>query len=502
MGAHQRLHVIGGYLGTIGGVVLITLIMWALRAHLTVATAALLYLLVVFSSSVIWGMGTAIVGSILAALAFDYFFVPPVFTLTVASPSETIVIVVFLIVTIVASRLATWARKEAREARQRARESEILYELGQVVAEAGSADEGLAAIAKRAVAAFAVQHCAILLADSLGVLRIQTCYPPGGVVDLTRDEDGVAAYAAHRNLVIPYRSSLHVPVQIGARRVGVLRVGPRPDGQPLPFAEHRLLQTFAAAAAVAIDRRRLQETATQAEILRRSDELKSALLSSVSHDLRTPLATIKAGITAILEESLTLDQATQREVLSAANEEVDRLTRLINNLLDLSRIEAGALRPDRQWYDLGELIGEAVRRIEGRFPDQKISVDVPGRLAPVFVDYVQVQEVVTNLVENAARYAPANTTIDVTIAVESDNFIVRVRDQGPGIPALDAERIFTKFYRIGQQPGGTGLGLAICRGLVEAHGGRVWVENPGRPGAVFAVALPLLAPPLRAESLT
>jgi len=502
MDTHQRLQVIRGYLGTVGGVALATLSMWVVRTHLTIATVALLYLLVVFSSSLIWGMGAAVVGSILALLALDYFFVPPIFTFVVASPSEAIVIVVFLIVTIVASRLATWARKQAWEARLRARESEILYELGQVVAEARSADEGLDAIAKRAVAAFGVQHCAILLADNLGALRIQTCYPPGGVLDLTRDEDGVAAYAAHRNLVMRYQSSLHVPVQIWARRVGLLRVGPRPDGQPLPSSEHRLLQTFAAAAAVAIDRRRLQETATQAEILLRSDELKSALLSSVSHDLRTPLATIKAGITALLQDGLTLDQSTQREVLSAANDEVDRLTHLINNLLDLSRIEAGVLRPDRQWYDLSELIREAVRRIGGRFPDHRIAVAVSGHLAPMFVDYVQIQEVVTNLIENAARYTPANTTIDITAAVESDCLVMRVRDQGPGVPALEAERIFTKFHRIGQHPRGTGLGLAICRGLVEAHGGRVWVENPGHPGAVFAVALPLLTPPVRAESLT
>jgi len=310
----------------------------------------------------------------------------------------------------------------------------------------------------------------------------------------------VAAFAAQHNTLMPYRSSLYVPILLGARRVGVLRIGPRLDGQSLPPNEHRLLQTFVASAAMAIDRRRLQEAATQAEIHRRSDELKSALLSSVSHDLRTPLATIKTAITALLQEGLTLDQDTRRDVLSAANDEVDRLTRLISNLLDLSRIEAGALRPDRHWYEIGDIMREAVRRVEDRFPRHTITVEVPNTIPPVFADYVQLQAVIANLVENAATYAPPETHIRVTVTAEDDQLMMRVRDQGPGIPPIEAVRIFDRFYRIGQHPRGTGLGLAICRGFVEAHGGRIWVENPGQPGAIFAVALPLLTPPLRAEA--
>jgi two-component system sensor histidine kinase KdpD len=293
---------------------------------------------------------------------------------------------------------------------------------------------------------------------------------------------------------------LFVPIQAGTQCVGVLRLGPHPGGYPLPAAEARLIETVATAAAVAIERWRLQEAATRAEILRRSDELKSALLHSVSHDLRTPLATIKAGITALLEEDMTWDVHGQREILSAANAEVDRLTRLITNLLDLSRIEAGALKPDRQWYEIGELIRDAVGRVANLSPNHAITVKVPDGLPPAFVDYVQMQEVVTNLVTNAAAYSPAGTGIQVTADVEGARLVMHVRDQGPGIPAYEAERIFSKFYRIGQRCEGTGLGLAICRGLVEAHGGRIWVENPGRPGAIFAVALPLPPPPVLTES--
>jgi len=191
MDTRQRLHGMLGYLAVTAGVALMTLAMWLVRAHLSIATVALLYLLVVFSGSLLWSMGAAVAGSMLAVLAFDYFFVPPIFTLTVASPSEALVLVVFLIVTIIASRLATRERAQAREAQRRARESQVLHRLSQAVAEARSADEGLAAIADQAVEAFGVQHCAILLADVLGVLRIQVCSPPRDLQDLTRDENEI-----------------------------------------------------------------------------------------------------------------------------------------------------------------------------------------------------------------------------------------------------------------------------------------------------------------------
>jgi len=483
-----------GYLGTVAGVALVSLVMWLARPHLTTATVALMYLLAVFSGALLWGRGPAIVGSILAVLAFDYLFVPPLFTLTVDAPSDALSLVVFLAVTIVTSRLVARERAQARAAEARARESRALLRMSDAMADAGSADAALRAIAELAVGIFGVRSCAVLLSDALGALRVRVSVPSGEPCDLTREEDGVAAYVSHRDTLIPHESMLFVPVRVGTQRLGVLRIGPRLDGQPLPVGEHRLLQTFAAAAAVAMDRRRLQEAATQAEVLRKSDELKTALLNSVSHDLRTPLAAIKTGITALLDD-LALDRHAQREVLADANEEVDRLTRLIGNLLDLSRIEAGALAPDRQWYEMGEVITDAVRRSADRFRDHHITTAISTPELPLCVDYVHIQQIVTNLLENAARYSPAGTEIHVGAGVEGDVCIVRVRDHGPGIPASEAERIFSKFYRIGRHRDGTGLGLAICRGLAEAHGGRVTVENPGQPGAVFAVSLPLMTPP-------
>lgn len=494
MKSSRRLFTFLGYSGAVGSVGLASLVLWLARAHLTLATIALIYLLVVFLGALRWGTGPAVAGSLLAFLALDYLFVPPLFSFTVATPSEALSLAVFLAVAIVTSRLVARAHAQARRAEARARESEALLRLSDAIAGAASAEAALRAIAELAVGIFRVRNCAILLPDALGALRVQVCAPTGAPCELSRDDDGVAAYVWEHHALIPHGSALFVPVRIGTQRLGVLRIGPRPDGRSLPADEHRLLQTFAAAAAVAVDRRRLQEAATQAEVLRKSDELKTALLTSVSHGLRTPLAAIKTGITALLDD-LAWDRQAQREVLTAANEEVDRLTRLISHLLDLSRIEAGALTPDRQWYEIGEIITETVQRSAERCRGHRIALEVSSGDLPLFVDYVQIQEVLTNLLENAAKYSPPGTEIHVAAGVESGMFVIRVRDHGPGIPAAEAERIFSKFYRIGRPGDGTGLGLAICRGLIEAHGGRIAVENPGGAGAIFAVSLPLMTPP-------
>lgn len=494
--------VLRGYLGTVVGLTTVTLALWEARPSITLATIALVYLLGVFCAALLWGMGPAVAGSLLSLLALDYLFLPPRFSLGLAAPSDAVSLAVFLVVTIITSRLASHARARAREAEAHARESRALLRLSDAVAEAPSVDAALQAVAALTTEIFEVDHCAVLLPDPLGALDVHAASPPHTLRSLTREEDGVAAYVCRRGLLVPFGSCLYLPISLGARRLGVLRVGPRNDGRGLPVSQHHFLQTFAAAAAVALDRRRLQEEATQAEILRRSDELKNALLTTVSHDLRTPLATLKTAITALLQDDLAWDPAAQKDVLGAANEELDRLTRLIDNLLDLSRIEAGALRPDRQWYEIGELIRESVHRAAIRLQRHRVVVNVADGDLPLWVDYVQIHQVLTNLLDNAAKYSPPGTEIRVTGGVEGDAFVIRVQDQGPGIPALEVERIFSKFYRIGRpRPGGgTGLGLAICKGLVEAHGGRIAVENPGCPGAVFVVTLPLAQPPSLASA--
>jgi len=487
---------VSAYAVTLAGVAAISVGLWFARPYLTLAPIALVHLLAVFSVALLWGMGPAIAASVLGFIALDYLFVPPFFSLTVAAPSEVVSLVIFLAVATVTSRLAAGARGRAREAEAHARESRALLRLSNAAVEARTTEAALQAIAELTAEVFTLRDCAILLPDGLDVLRVQAWAPAAYPRILTRDEEGTAAYVWRDQTSVPHGAALYVPLRIGAQRVGVFRIGPRTDGGPLPAASPHLLRTFAAAAAVAIDRRRLLDAATQAEVLRRSDALKTALLSSVSHDLRTPLTTLKTGITALLQADVAWDRQAQQEVLASANEEVDRLTRLIGNLLDVSRIEAGALRPDRQWYEAGELIADTVRRAAAGLRDHRVTVEVSAGDLPVYLDYVQIQQVLANLLDNAAKYSPAGSEIHVAGAAEDGAFVIRVRDHGPGIPTAEADRIFSKFYRLGGRRTGTGLGLAICKGLVEAHGGRVAVENPGRGGAVFCVSLPLVKPPV------
>lgn len=236
---------------------------------------------------------------------------------------------------------------------------------------------------------------------------------------------------------------------------------------------------------------RLRREAADAEMLRRTDELKSALLSAVSHDLRTPLASIRIAATGLLRNDVRPDDRTRRELLEMIDAEAGRLARLVGNLLDLSRIEAGVLRPDVEWRDLQEVIARAVDSLHHRLRDHRVVVDVPEDLPLVPLDFTQIEDVLVNLLDNAVQHSPPGTPIRVTAAQRDREVVVQMENEGPPVPVEAADQIFSRFYRAQRDRRGLGLGLAICKGLVEAHGGRIWVERPGQAGARFAFALPL-----------
>ncbi len=252
------------------------------------------------------------------------------------------------------------------------------------------------------------------------------------------------------------------------------------EGLPLTAMEERMLRTFATQAALALERAVLAHSETKARILEESDRLKSALLSSVSHELRTPLATIKASVTSLLGSDVDWESDARQDLLDTINEETDHLNRLVGNLLDMSRIEAGALNPVRQWNHLSEILESALGRIHRALQDYRIEMDIPEDLPLVPVDFMQINRVFVNLISNSAKYAPVGTVIQVTSRVLDPYFlIVQVTNQGPPVPQEHLERIFEKFYRVtdAERVTGTGLGLSICKGIIEAHGGRIWAEN-------------------------
>ncbi len=260
--------------------------------------------------------------------------------------------------------------------------------------------------------------------------------------------------------------------------------------------ERRLLTTFANQAALAIDRARLIEEATRAAALEEVDRLKSALLAAVSHDLRTPLASIKASATSLLQDDVQWDTVTQREFLTAIDEETDRLARLVSNLLDLTRIQGGALKPEKEWNEIGEVIGSVTDRLGPLLQMHPLVVTIAPDVPPVACDFVEIAQVLTNLIENAAKYSDAGTQIVVTAARDGQDVRVQVRDHGFGIPADDLPRVFDTFYRVRREGrarriSGTGIGLAICKGFIEAHGGTIGAISVVGQGSTFTFTLPL-----------
>ena len=255
-----------------------------------------------------------------------------------------------------------------------------------------------------------------------------------------------------------------------------------------------MMRTFASQAALAVERANLAESETRAKVLEESDRLKTALLSSVSHELRTPLATIKAAITSLMDGQVQWDAHAKEDLLTVVDEETDLLNYLVGNLLDMSRIETGALKPVRQWNILSEIVDGVVERMHRTLKDHLVEIEIPEDLPLVPVDYVQMEQVFSNLLNNSAKFSPKGSKICITAAVQSEeDLLVEVTNQGPNIPPGDLEKIFDKFYQPAykENVSGTGLGLSICKGIIEAHGGRIWVENLPE-GITFKFTLPFL----------
>jgi two-component system sensor histidine kinase KdpD len=263
-----------------------------------------------------------------------------------------------------------------------------------------------------------------------------------------------------------------------------------PLSQP---TEERLLHTFASQGAMALERAWLTQTETRTKVLEETDRLKSALLSSVSHELRTPLATIKAAVTSLKSGEVGWDSFAKDDLLAAVDDETDHLNRLVGNLLDMSRIESGALKPQRQWNLISEIVAGVIARTRQAAQQHTLKIDIPDDFPLVPVDYVQLEQVFGNLISNSLKYAPVETTITISARVQDEsNVLIRVINQGPPVPEEHLDRIFDKFYRVtaADRVTGTGLGLSICKGIVEAHGGRIWAENLPH-GFAFNFTLPL-----------
>jgi two-component system, OmpR family, sensor histidine kinase KdpD len=525
------------------GALLMTLIMYIFQLYPRIPNISIVYLLVVLALASTRGRYAAILASLVAFFSFDYFLVPPLFVFTINRVEEWIALFVFLVTAILTSQLAVALRERALESSRREHETRILYDLVRVTNRAAEPEHQFHVIARAVVdglSSWGVHDCAILQPDMTGTLQVQaSAYQPVEQITLSSDEKAIAAWVmAHGRIMGLYdddalarstsprfvqrvvvrstaagravgRSLRLIPLKRGEKVVGVLRLRVLEDPRQL-LREERLEEehdranaptsffwTFLDQVTALIERARLQRENLRIEILQRTDVLRAALLSSVSHDLRTPLTSIKASASSLLQEDVDWNKEERRGFAQAIEHEADRLNRLVSNLLDMSRIEEGALKPEKEEYALTALIHDVLGRLAPLLVGRDVRTNLPpGDLLPVQVDYLEIDQVLTNLIENAVRYTPAGSPIEVSAHAEGEQVEFSVADRGQGIPASDLTRVFDKFYRVlsGQQsagyPIGSGLGLAVCRGLIEAHGGRIWAELRQGGGLVVFVTLP------------
>ncbi len=461
-----------GYIVTLVAVGATTALLHLLRDYIDTSTIALLYLLPVGLTTAAYGQVAGIIGAVASFLAFNYFFVPPLFTFQVRHLQSLVSLVVFLVVAVVTNQLVGRARRNLELAQERERENGQLYELSAALMGVTDLHEIARVISRQ-----------ILLTFKPRYLEVQARVDPTAPTLRIGLPEGQQPPAE--------RPAMTVPIQGGGGLLGEIALWDA--GARTPPLQPRLLAAMAAQVALALERARLAQVDSRARVLEQSDALKSALLSSVSHELRTPLATIKAAVSSLHSEAVTWDGEARGELLTAIEEEADHLNLLVGNLLDMSRIEAGSLDPERNWNVLAEIVRSVTDRMRPLLSRHRLSVDVSEDLPLVAVDFVMMEQVFANLLSNSVKYSPEGTSIVISGHPQDETWmLVEVRNQGPPLAQEDLAQVFEPFHRVtaAERVTGIGLGLSICKGLVEAHGGRIWAANvPG--GLAFRFTLPL-----------
>jgi two-component system, OmpR family, sensor histidine kinase KdpD len=458
--------------------------------------AAMLYLLAVVVAATRFRRGPALVASLVGIASFDFFFVHPFYTFSVSDIRYVLTFAVMLVVALVMGNLTGRVRSQAEAAREREQRTSALYALSRDLAAARDQDAILAAALRSLRETFAVEAIFLLPGEGGAISAAGPSSQP-----TEERERAVAQWtfdhlqaAGRGTSTLPAAEALYLPLSSSDRAVGVVGI---PLADPAQFrdpARRRLLEALAGQTAVALERLTLAEHSRQSEIEVEAERLRTALLSSLSHDMRTPLAAIEGAASTLLQD-MEPDSAARRELAATIVQESQRMTRLVANLLDMIRVESGTLKVQKEWQLLSDVMGVALIRTDAQLRGHPVTASFPPRLPLVAVDEILLEQVFVNLLENAARHTPAGTPIDVGAEAGAGEVIAYVADRGPGLPPGEEETIFQKFYRGGAGGGGIGLGLTICRGIVTAHGGKIWAENRPGGGAIFRLSLPITGTP-------
>jgi two-component system sensor histidine kinase KdpD len=466
---------LGALIG-IGGPALVTVLSTIPSSRLTVVPA-LLYLLAVVAAAAVGPLWMALLAAGISFVALDYYFTDPLHTFEVAKAEDLFALALFFVAAGVVSAMVSLTLDQRARAEFRERQVRALYNVTTRLLAESDLDGLLTDLARSLVSLYRLQGCRILITDGQGreIERASTGDLKGTV--------------------------LAVPLAADGRSVGRIEVSDA-SGE-IGDAERRILETFAGQLALALERARLGAEAASARLEAEASRIRAALFSSVTHDLRTPLASIKASASSLLEEGVPFSNEQRLELLRTILEESERLNRLVANLMDLSRLRAGALTPVLESVPIEDLISSVVSRLRSTLEDHSVRVRVREDVPPVPMDVVQMDQAVSNLLENAARFSPPGTEIAIRAVRWQDMLEVKVMDRGPGILPADRQRVFEEFYRrdVDGRPGGTGLGLSIARAVVMAHGGTMWVEDSPGGGATIGFRLPLIRMPVEPAAL-
>jgi two-component system, OmpR family, sensor histidine kinase KdpD len=454
-------------------------------------TVALTFLLAILAVSALWGFAVSAFMSVIAMLAFNFYFLPPIGTFTIADPRNWVALFAFLVTAVVASQLSARQRREAHEAERHRSEMERLYSFSQGLLVEGNVITLLNAIPNRIVETFEVGSAAVFTADK------QKFYRSAGSAGL--DEEQMKAALAREEPVCDAGHNLcFVAVRMGNRPIGSLGI----SGRPL---SRQTLEALGTLIAIAIERARAVEELGKTEAAREGERLKSALLDSVTHDLRTPLTSIKAAVTGLLQGRFDASESgaaeagrpaprNTQELLTIINEETDRLNLLVGDAAEMAQLDAGEFELKREPHSMAAVVAAALEQLKNTLGSRPIHVDVASDLPEVYADAGRVKDILVRLIENADVYSPKDQPITISAEVSDHLLVTSVGDRGPGIEAIEQGLIFDKFYRGRSQRflvQGTGMGLPIAKAIVEAHGGTLGVTSQLGHGSVFSFSLPL-----------
>ncbi len=473
-----------------------TAIAYLFMHFLSPINLVMIYLLGVLLASVRYGRGPSVLASLLSVAAFDFCFVPPYLTFAISDSEYLLTFATMLTAALLISTLAARVKMQAQSASLRERRTAALYSMSRELASSDDPTD-LLNVGLKHIGEVFDSMVAVLIPDTAG--QLATVLKGAGIQSLDRPDIAVAQWVLHNRQLagigtntLPGTNSLYLPLLGTNRMIGVLGIKPNSTDKLSRPEQMQLLQTFANQLAQACERAYLSQENEHAHVQMKAEQLRSSLLSSVSHDLRTPLATITGAASSIIEAPDTLDLKGCKERVQEIYQESVRLNRLVTNLLDMTVLQSGNLTVNKEWHPVDEIIGAALSCMDDKLGDRIVKTEIPEDSPLVPVDAILFQQVLVNLLENAIKYTPENFPIEISANVTDDALEVSVADHGPGIPAANRQLVFQKFFREDPKATfGAGLGLAICNGIIEAHGGKIWVEDNSGGGARFFIRLPI-----------